>query len=118
MKNKYMVIAGLGAAVLLHNIAVAGTVGSPVLGSAQSFGVLAGSTATNTNPAGNLPAGPTTITGNVGVWSPGRANAITGLVSSQVSGTIYSGGAVPQQAQSDLTDAYVGLAAMAPNGDL
>jgi hypothetical protein len=65
------------------------------LGTADSFAVLAGSTVTNT--------GPTTIQGNLGV-SPGTA--ITGFPPGTVSGTIYPGGAIAAQAQSDLTTAY------------
>ncbi|MHB0857548.1 MAG: ice-binding family protein [Anaerolineae bacterium] len=71
-----------------------------MLGTAQSFAVLAGSTATNT--------GPTTISGDLGV-SPG--SAVIGFPPGIVSGgTIYAGDAVAAQAQSDLTTAYNDLA--------
>ncbi len=63
------------------------------LGTAGSFGVLAGTTVTNT--------GATTINGNLGV-SPG--SAITGAPA--VSGTIHAADAVALQAQNDLVTAY------------
>jgi len=67
----------------------------PVLGTAGSFAVLAGSTVTNT--------GPTTIQGNVGVSS---GTAITGFPPGTVSGTMHSNDATASQAQIDLTTAY------------
>lgn len=75
------------------------------LGSAQAFGVLAGSTVTNT--------GPTTISGSVGVW-PGTA--ITGFYppGTITNGTFHSGDAVAQQAQADSLTAFNTLASMAP----
>jgi len=78
-----------------------------ILGTAQSFAVLGGSTVTNT--------GPTIITGNLGVW-PG--NAITGVPPGIVNGAIHTGDAVAQQAQSDVTTAYNALAGMALTQDL
>jgi hypothetical protein len=77
------------------------------LGSAESFAVLGGSTVTNT--------GPTTVYGDLGVW-PGLA--ITGFPPGIVNGVTYSGGAVAQQAQSDVTTAYNSLAGMAVNQNL
>lgn len=73
-----------------------------ILGSAQDFAVLGGSTVTNT--------GPTVITGDLGVW-PGLA--ITGFGPGIVVGTTHAGDAVAQQAQSDVTTAYNSLAGMA-----
>ncbi|MBL8887850.1 MAG: DUF3494 domain-containing protein [Phycisphaerales bacterium] len=75
------------------------------LGSAQAFGVLAGSTVTNT--------GPTTISGSVGVW-PGTA--ITGFYppGTITNGSFYAGNAVAQQAQADSLTAFNALASMAP----
>lgn len=79
-----------------------------VLGTAQSFAVLGGSTVTNT--------GATTIYGNLGV-DPGLA--ITGFPPGLVSGgVIHSGDAVALQAQNDTATAYNALAGQAPTTDL
>jgi uncharacterized protein with beta-barrel porin domain len=76
---------------------------APSLGTAASFGVLAGSTVTNT-------VTPTVINGDVGVWS---GTAVTGFPPGiVVGGTIHAGDAVAQQAQSDDTTAYNILAGM------
>ena len=81
---------------------------APLLGSAQSFAVLAGSAVTNT--------GPSIISGNLGVW-PG--SAITGFPPGLVTGgTIHTTDAVAMQAQSDVTTAYNVLAGMTPTQDL
>jgi hypothetical protein len=70
--------------------------GQPViLGTAGNFGVLAGSTVTNT--------GPTVVNGDVGV-SPG--SAVTGFPPGVVVGTIRVADATAAQAQNDLTTAY------------
>lgn len=70
------------------------------LGTAQSFGVLGGSTVTNT--------GATTVNGNVGV-SPGTA--VTGFPPGVViGGAIHNNDAVAVQAQNDLTTAYDDIA--------
>ncbi len=73
----------------------------PSLGSASSFGVLAGSTVTNT--------GATVITGNVGV-NPGTA--ITGFPPGTVNApsTLYPGNAGAAQAEADSVTAYNTLA--------
>jgi type VI secretion system secreted protein VgrG len=81
--------------------------GLPSLGTAENFAVLAGSTATNT--------GATIVTGDLGVW-PGTE--VTGFPPGIVNGTIYPGGAVAQQAQSDVTVAYNDLAGRPCNVDL
>ena len=73
-----------------------------ILGTAGSFGVLAGSNVAN--------VGASTVSGNVGV-SPGTA--ITGFPPGTATGTIYSAGGVAAQAQTDATAAYNGLAGMA-----
>ncbi len=76
------------------------------LGTAASFGLLAGSGITNASPA-------TSITGNVGS-SP--TPAVTGLTATQVHGTLYTTSSpVTVQAQADLTVAY-NEAAGAPCG--
>ena len=65
------------------------------LGSAASYGVLAGSTVTNT--------GPTIVNGDLGV-SPGTA--VTGFPPGVVNGTIHAGDPDAAQAKLDLTTAY------------
>jgi hypothetical protein len=78
------------------------------LGTAQNFGVLGGSTVTNT--------GATTVNGNVGV-SPG--SAVTGFPPGVVvGGAIHSNDAVAMQAQNDLTTAYNNIAATPCDVDL
>lgn len=72
-----------------------------ILGSADSFAVLAGSSVTNT--------GSTTITGDLGVY-PG--NSITGLGTITLTGSVHAGDSVAQLAQSNETTAYNALAAM------
>jgi hypothetical protein len=68
------------------------------LGSACSFGILAGSTVTNVTGTA------TTVSGNVGVW-PG--SAVTGFgPPASITGVIDAGNAVAQTAQGDLTTAY------------
>ncbi len=86
---------------------LAGHATADILGTAQSFAVLGGSTVTNT--------GPTVITGDLGVW-PGTA--ITGFPPGIVSGTIHASDAVAQQAQSDVTTAYNTLAGLAQTQNL
>jgi hypothetical protein len=71
------------------------------LGNASSFGVLAGSTVTNT--------GPTAVIGDVGV-SPGTA--ITGFgAPASITGVFHAGDFVAAAAQQDLTTAYNAAAA-------
>jgi hypothetical protein len=78
------------------------------LGTAQSFGVLGGSTVTNT--------GATTVNGNVGV-SPG--SAVTGFPPGVVvGGSVHSNDAVAMQAQNDLTTAYNEIASTPCTVDL
>ena len=68
------------------------------LGTACTFGILAGSTVTNV--AGTV----TTVSGNVGVW-PG--SAVTGFgPPASITGIIDADDAVAQTAQGDLTTAY------------
>jgi Ice-binding-like/Bacterial Ig-like domain len=66
------------------------------LGSACTFGILGGSTVTNSGVS-------TFVSGDIGVW-PGTA--ITGFTPSNYSGTEHAGDAVAQTAQGDLTTAY------------
>jgi type VI secretion system secreted protein VgrG len=83
---------------------------APILGSAGSFAILAGSTVTNTGPS-------VILTGNLGV-SPG--SAVTGFPPGIVNapGVIHAGDAVAATAQSDLTTAYNALAGLAPTSIL
>ncbi len=79
-----------------------------VLGTAQAFAVLAGSTVTNT--------GPSIINDNVGV-NPG--SAVTGFPPGILtSGTIHSADDVSLQAQNDVTAAYLDLAGRPCDFDL
>jgi hypothetical protein len=97
-----LAVASLLALALLATDALAAQ--PPVgLGTADSFGVLAGQTVTNT--------GPTTINGDLGVM-PG--SAIPGFPPGMVNGTIHAADAVALQAQSDLTTAYNDAAGRTP----
>jgi hypothetical protein len=78
------------------------------LGAACSFGILAGSTVTNTSTT----AAPTSVSGDVGV-SPG--SAIVGFPPGTLTGTLHAADSVAASAQVDLTTAYNNAAA-APNG--
>lgn len=106
MTRSNPVIALLGAALLLFISSSA--VAQISLGTAQNFGVLGGSTVTNT--------GATTVNGNVGV-SPGTA--VTGFPPGVVvGGAIHSNSVVAMQAQNDLTTAYNNIAATPCTVDL
>jgi len=93
---------------------------APILGAdLASFTVLGGSTVTNVPTS--------TINGNVGVWSSGGANAITGFLSSpgvavsdpQVTGgQVNAGTALAQSAQGQLTTARNDLASLGPGTTL
>jgi type VI secretion system secreted protein VgrG len=80
-----------------------------ILGSAGSFAVLAGSTVTNT--------GSSVVNGNLGVWS---GTSITGFPPGTVNlpGVLHADDVVAHQAQSDLTDAYTGLAGLTGGSNL
>ena len=79
------------------------------LGTASAFGALAGSAITN--------SGETVVDGDIGV-SPSRA--ISGFPPGRVTtgSEIYEAGAVPLQAQSDVTVAYNTAAGLQPTDDL
>jgi Ice-binding-like/Bacterial Ig-like domain len=84
------------------------TPGGIPLGAACSFGILAGSTVTNTS---TVPA-PTNVSGDVGV-SPG--SAIVGFPPGMLTGMLHSADSIAASAQVDLTTAY-NAAAGAPGG--
>jgi hypothetical protein len=106
MPSRSSFLALLGTAVLV--LAANPVVAQISLGTAQSFGVLGGSTVTNT--------GATTVNGNVGV-SPG--SGVTGFPPGViVGGAIHSNDAVAVQAQNDLTTAYNDIAATPCTVDL
>jgi type VI secretion system secreted protein VgrG len=94
------------ALLLVGSSANAAIVPTVPLATAANYAVLGGSTVTNT--------GATTLDGSLGV-APG--SAITGFPPGQVlpPGTTDAGTAVAQQAQSDLTAAYVDAAGRALN---
>ena len=77
------------------------------LGTAGNFGVLAGSTVTNT--------GDSFVSTNVGVWS---GSAVEGFPPGEYGGAIHAGDAVAQQAQLDLVTAYNTLAGLPCDFDL
>jgi len=105
MKRNTLLTSTVLAALLLSASAAFAQIS---LGTAQNFGVLAGSTVTNT--------GVTTVNGNVGV-SPG--SAVTGFPPGIVAGgAIHSNDAVAMQAQNDLTTAYNNIASTPCTVDL
>ena len=99
----FVVVGSPSPGVLASPDAVA-----PNLGSAASFVALASSTLTNT--------GPGVYVGNVGTY-PGTS--ITGFPPGKViNGSIYMGGPVPEQAQTDALAAYNNLAGQTCNINL
>ena len=91
--NVQALIVGLAVAVMLARHDATAAQAPVPLGSATTFGVLAGSTVTST--------GDTTVNGDLGV-SPGTA--VTGTL--RVTGMFHAGDPAAAQAQSDLTIAY------------
>ncbi len=69
------------------------------LGAACSFGILAGSTVTNTSTT----AAPTNVSGDVGVWA---GTAIVGFPPGNLTGVLHAGDSVAMTAQGALTTAY------------
>src|SRR4051812_38552999 len=101
-------LAALTAAACTPTEQATNKLDQSVLGNAESFAVLGGSTVTNT--------GSTTVMGDLGVH-PGLA--VTGFPPGLVSGgMIHAGDAMAMQAQSDTTAAYISLANQIPTSDL
>jgi hypothetical protein len=101
-------VLGTAIAVIIATQSVAGAAVATVnLGTAGSFGVLAGSTVTNT--------GATIVNGDLGV-SPGTA--ITGFPPGIVNGAVHDADGVALGAQSDLTTAYNDAAGRSPSGSV
>lgn len=96
-RHPFALLAALLAALLLAPSFASAQALGPTL---QSFGVLAGSTVTNT--------GPTAVTGDVGV-SPGAA--ITGFPPGSTTGTLRTADATANQGQTELTTAFNAAAA-------
>jgi hypothetical protein len=94
-----MVLVVLAVATITTGVAHAAGQASVNLGAAANFGVLAGTTVTNT--------GLTNVIGDLGV-SPG--NAVTGFPPGTVTGTEHINDTTAAQAQTDLTTAYNDLA--------
>jgi hypothetical protein len=108
--TRLMLAAGMAVALAIGALAAGPTAfaagPAPVgLGTAAPFAVLAGSAVTNT--------GPTTITGNLGIFS-GTAAAVTGFPPGTVSGATHAADAVALQAKNDLDTAYTAAAGRTP----
>ena len=93
--------------VLAPSLGLSVIANAQLLGTADTFSVLAGSTVTST--------GPTILWGNMGV-SPG--SSITGFPPGTLNGTKYLGDAVATLALADANAAYTTLAGEAPNQNL
>jgi type VI secretion system secreted protein VgrG len=122
MKNKYLILVAFAMLLYGSSTGLAGP-SVPVLGTAQDFAVLGGSTVTNTDTA-------TRIFGDVGLY-PGPsitgfafppANTVvegtgsTGLIPGPglVTGTIYIRGDIANDAQNDARNAYTNLGLLGP----
>jgi len=96
MKKFSAFVISLSLGVCLTAVTATAQQAAVNLRSDSTFAVLAGTTVTVT--------GGGTITGNIGIF-PGTAY-IPGTPAVTVNGTVYAGGPVAAQAQSDLTTAY------------
>jgi len=104
VRRPFAVIVLAAAATVLATSAQAATP-APPLGTAGSFGILAGQGVTNT--------GPTTITGDLGTH-PSPAITNTGVLN--ISGATHAADAVALGAKNDLVTAYDVAAGAAPTG--
>jgi hypothetical protein len=96
-----LVLATLG--MLGYATGAEAAVAPPLLGTAESFTVLAGAGITNT--------GATTLTGDIGTFP---TTSITGTATLKVGGANHAGDAVAQRAKTDLTTAYAAAAGVGP----
>ncbi len=109
-------VAILGAALLLSvfvAIAAAGSARAATsvgLGTAASYGVLAGSGVTNT--------GPSVINGDLGTFPTPAVTGFEGAPNGTVNGAIHQGDAAASQAKNDLTTAYNNAAGQGPPNTL
>lgn len=106
VKNRQPGLLGLISLVTLASVATPAAAVT-LLGTADQFAVLGGSTVTNTNA--------TTINGDIGV-APGTA--LTGSASITQAGSVFLGDAVAAQAQTDARSAYNNILGMPIGVDL
>jgi hypothetical protein len=92
--------ASIGVVAIGCSVSAAYAQTAPSLGSAQPFGVLAGSAVTNT--------GPTVINGELGI-SPSGAGSISGFPPGTATGATHAADGVALNAQNDMTTAYNSL---------
>jgi hypothetical protein len=108
LKNYEKIIAT--ALLVVAVVAIGTSQATPLLGTAESFGVLGGSTVTN--------SGNTVINGDLGLYSGTSITGFFGTTANEgpgiVNGIVHQTDGVAQQAQTDLTSAYNILAGMTP----
>ncbi len=105
-RNAFLATTAMGTAAMLlvwGAGAASAAVGPVPLGTADSFVVLAGTEVSAT--------GANTLNGDLGIYS---GTSLTGPGTITITGTEYVGDAVAQQAQADLTTAYLNAAAQTP----
>ena len=118
MISNHLVLSVIGAAVLLFATVPGFAVTVPVLGSAEGYAVLGGSTVTNTGSTTLV--GSPLVNANLGLY-PGTSITGLGPGADQVTftnGVVHQTDAAAQQAQADLAKAYTALSLLAPTKDL